>query len=309
MKQFPLGFIGFSEAVSNMGRGLRNEGFKDILAYDVALNKEGPYRDTVLKRCDDAKVTAVFSSKELVENSSVVIIAVPARFTASMAEGLLPFVKTGSPERRSLFVDITTAMPDIKAKLADEFAKRGADYIDSAILGPMMTLGHRVPILASGRGSKRWRDLMTPFNMKIVLVNPRDPDSTSVGEASRIRLVRSVFMKGIGALVAETMLFARKCGIENYILDSIAGSMDRGSFRDIALRMAGTDLVHSERRSFEVGESMELMKAVGVDPIVAAAVKERLDRTAALAVNEELHGVIPGKFEMIYDLWEKKRYK
>ncbi|MBQ9565569.1 MAG: NAD(P)-dependent oxidoreductase [Synergistaceae bacterium] len=304
MQQFPLGFIGFGEAAYNMGKGLRGEGFETIRAYDVALDKEGPYRDTVLKRCEDAKITAVSSAKELVENSDVVVIAVPARFTASTAEGLIPFARAGQ-----LFVDVTTALPDIKAKQAEAFAAKGAEYIDSAMLGSLMLLGHKVPILASGKGSRRWHDLMTPFNMKIGLVNKDDPDSVPVGEASRIKLVRSVFMKGIEALIVETMLFARKCGIEDNILDSITGSMDKESFRNMAVRMAAADLIHSERRSFEVGESMELMKAVGVEPVVAAAVKERLAHSAALGLNEELHGVAPKEFSEIYALWEKKQYK
>ncbi|MCR5346395.1 MAG: DUF1932 domain-containing protein [Fretibacterium sp.] len=287
-----------------MGKGLRGEGFEVIRAYDVALDKEGPYRDTVLKRCEDAEITAVFSAKELVENSDVVVIAVPARFTASTAKGLLPFAKKGQ-----LFVDVTTALPDIKTKQAEAFAKVGAEYIDSAMLGSLMLMGHKVPILASGKGSRRWHDLMTPFNMKIGLVDQEAPDNTPVGEASRIKLVRSVFMKGIEALIVETMLFARKCGIEDKILDSITGSMDKESFRNMALRMAGADLIHSERRSFEVGESMELMKDVGMEPIVAAAVKERLAHSAALGLNEELHGIVPKDFESIYGLWEKKQYK
>ena len=301
---FSLGYIGFGEAAYNMGKGLKGEGFETIRAYDVALDKEGPYRDTVLKRCEDAKITAVFSAKELVESSDVVVIAVPARFTASTAEGLLPFAKKGQ-----LFVDVTTALPDIKEKQAKAFAAAGADYVDSAMLGSLMTMGHKVPILASGKGSKRWHDLMTPYNMKIGLVNESAPDDVPVGEASRIKLVRSVFMKGIEGLIVETLLFARKCGIEDYILDSISGSMDKDSFKDLALRMAGADLIHSERRSFEVGESMELMKEVGVEPLMAAGTKERLARTAALGLNEELHGIVPKDFPTIYGLWEKKQYK
>ena len=80
-----LGFIGFGEAAYNMGKCLKGEGLEDIKAYDVVMDKEGPMRDTVLKRCEDAKIKAVFSAKELVENSDFVVIAVPARFTASTA--------------------------------------------------------------------------------------------------------------------------------------------------------------------------------------------------------------------------------
>ena len=294
---FSLGFIGFGEAAYNMGKGLRNEGLQDIKAYDVVMDKEGPMRDTVLNRCKDADIKAVFSSKELVESSDIIVIAVPARFTASTSEGLKPFAKAGQ-----LFADVTTALPPVKEKLAKEFAELGADYIDSAMLGSLMALGHKVPILASGKGCKKWHDTMNPFNMKISLVNPDDPDNTKAGEASKIKLVRSVFMKGIEGLIVETLLFARKCGVEDYILSSISNSMNRDKFEDIALRMAGADLIHSERRSFEVGESMELMKEVGVEPLMAMGTKERLARTAALGLNQELHGIVPKEFDKIYSL-------
>lgn len=239
---FSLGFIGFGEAAYNMGKGLRAEGLADIKAYDVVMDKEGPMRDTVLTRCKDADIKPVFSSKELVENSDIIVIAVPARFTASTADGLRQYAKAGQ-----LFADVTTALPPIKEAQAK--------------------------------------------NMKISLVKPEDPDNTKAGEASKIKLVRSVFMKGIEGLIVETLLFARKCGVEDYILASISNSMNRDKFEDIALRMAGADLIHSERRSFEVGESMELMKEVGVEPLMAQGTKDRLARTAALGLNQELHGI------------------
>ena len=144
---FSLGFIGFGEAAYKMGKGLRNEGLEDIKAYDVVMDKEGPMRDTVLNRCKDADIKAVFSSKELVENSDIIVIAVPARFTASTADGLRPYAKPGQ-----LFADVTTALPPIKEAQAKAYAALGADYIDSAMLGSLMALGHKVPILASGKG-------------------------------------------------------------------------------------------------------------------------------------------------------------
>lgn len=216
------------------------------------MDKEGPMRDTVLKRCEDAKIKAVFSAKELVENSDFVVIAVPARFTASTADGLRKFARAGQ-----LFADVTTALPPVKEAQAKAYAEIGAEYIDSAMLGSLMALGHKVPILASGKGCKKWHDTMNPYNMKISLVNPDDPDNTKAGEASKIKLVRSVFMKGIEGLIVETLLFARKCEVE---------------------------------------------------PLMAMGTKERLARTAALGLNEELHGIVPKEFSRIYSLWEEKKY-
>ncbi|MGI6074743.1 MAG: NAD(P)-binding domain-containing protein [Pyramidobacter sp.] len=295
-----LGYIGFGEAAYNMGKGLKSEGFKDICAYDVALNMEDSYKNTVLKRCKDANVTVVTSAKEVVEICDIVIISVPARFTASTAEGLLSFAKEGQ-----LFVDVTTALPNIKEKEATLFAEKKAQYVDSAMLGSLVVSAHKVPMLASGDGAERWKETMTPWGMKISLVGT----GSKAGEASRIKLVRSVFMKGFEALTVETFLLARKCGIEGRIMDSIAEAMDKESFRNTAERMMRADLIHAERRAFEVGESMELMKEMDIEPLVAAGAKERLSRSAALGMKKELRGIVPKSLEEIYSIWGKKDYK
>ena len=296
---FKLGYIGFGEAAYNMGKGLKKEGFEDIRAFDVALNMGGPAKEVFLNRAKDAGVTVANSAQEVVENCEVVVLCVPAKFTGATADGLLPWAKPGQ-----LFVDTTTALPHIKEAEAAKFAEKGAKYVDSAMLGSLVVSAHKVPMLASGDGAEEWKERMTSFAMKISLVGP----GSKPGEASRIKLARSVFMKGIEALIVETFLFARKMGIEENILASVTNSLDKESFKDMAARMAGADLVHSERRAFEVGEAMELMHEVGIEPLIAAGAKKRLEKSASLGLNKELGGKAPKTFEEVYALWEKKNY-
>ncbi len=297
---FKLGYIGFGEAAYNMGKGLKGEGFEDIRAFDVALNMEGAAKDVFLKRAADAGVTVARSAQEVVEMCDVVVICVPARFTAPTADGLLPFAR-----ENQLFIDTTTALPHIKEAEADKFAAKGAKYVDSAMLGSLVVSAHKVPMLASGDGAEEWKELMTPYAMKISLVGK----GSKPGAASRIKLARSVFMKGIEALIVETFLFARKLGIEENILESVTKSMDKESFKELAKRMAGADIVHSERRAFEVGEAMELMHEVGVEPLIAAGAKKRLEQSAAMGMNKELGGAAPKTWEEVFAIWERKNYK
>ncbi|MBQ9422979.1 MAG: DUF1932 domain-containing protein, partial [Pyramidobacter sp.] len=93
------------------------------------------------------------------------------------------------------------------------------------------------------------------------------------------------------------------------ILESVSNSMDKESFKELAQRMAGADLVHSERRAFEVGEAMELMEEVGVEPLIAAGAKKRLEHSAAMGMNKELGGKAPKTWEEVFAVWEKKNYK
>ncbi|MBR0107897.1 MAG: NAD(P)-dependent oxidoreductase, partial [Pyramidobacter sp.] len=82
---FKLGYIGFGEAAYNMGKGLKKEGFEDICAFDVALNMGGAAKDVFLHRAEDAGVTVAQSAQEVVDSCEVVVLCVPAKFTASTA--------------------------------------------------------------------------------------------------------------------------------------------------------------------------------------------------------------------------------
>ncbi len=295
-----LGYIGFGEAAFHMAKGLCSEGLKNILAYDVAMDSDGPYKKTVTERVAAAgNVTAASCAKELVEKCDFVVIAVPARFTPSTADGLLPLARKGQ-----YFIDVTTALPNIKEAEAKKFSEKGAYYVDSAMLGGLVGYGHKVPILASGDGAKAWHDAMTPWGMNITLVG----QGSKPGDASRIKLVRSVFTKGLEALLTEALVFAHKCGLEDRFMQSVCATMEKQPFEKLVVALAGSDFVHSERRGFEVGEAMELMEQVGVKPLVSAGAKARMAHTTSFGCAKELNGVSPKSLQEIFELMDRKNY-
>ena len=72
--------------------------------------------------------------------------------------------------------------------------------------------------------------------------------------------------------------------------------------------MIAADLVHAERRSFEVGESIELMRDIGVEPVMAEAIVRRLKKSASLGTRAELGGVPPKSLPEVYEIWDRKNY-
>ncbi len=293
-----LGFVGFGEAAFHMAKGLGGEGVLGIAAYDAALDADLPYKETLLKRAREACVGLSSSLEELVGQSDVVVVAVPAKYTEETLRQILCFIR-----RDMLVVDVTTALPDIKERLEQAFSAEGAFYADSAMLGPLPVYAHKVPMLASGSGAEKWHDLMTPFQMSITVVEG------NAGNASRIKLVRSVFMKGLEALLAETFVFAHRCGIESVILDSISETMNKTSFQNTARRLLCADVIHSERRSFEVGEAIALMKEIGLESPVSEGVRRRLELTTHLGVAEKLGGIPPESLEEVFVIWDEHNYR
>lgn len=293
-----LGFVGFGEAAFHMAKGLGGEGVSGIAAYDAALDADLPYKETLLKRAREACVGLSSSLEELVGQSDVVVVAVPAKYTEETLRQILCFIR-----RDMLVVDVTTALPDIKERLEQAFSAEGASYADSAMLGPLPVYAHKVPMLASGSGAEKWHDLMTPFHMSVTVVEG------NAGNASRIKLVRSVFMKGLEALLAETFVFAHRCGIESVILDSISETMNKTSFQNTARRLLCADVIHSERRSFEVGEAIALMKEIGLESPVSEGVRKRLELTTRLGAADKLGGIPPESLEEVFEIWDEHNYR
>lgn len=292
-----LGFVGFGEAAFHIARGLRSEGFSYIFAFDIGINSNNPYKETLKQRAETANVPLCNSIEELVSNCDVIIIAVPARFASEAAEEVLQYVRPGM-----LVVDITTALPDFKENEERLFDEKGALYVDSAMLGPLPVYEHKVPMLASGKGAVKWHDMMMPYNMSIEVING------NAGVASRIKLVRSVFMKGLEALLVETFLFARKCGVENIVLESISQTINKVPFKKTVERLICGDLVHSERRSYEVGEAITLMHTIGVIPAITEGTKKRLELTTQTGVATKLGGIVPKTLEEAFSIWDKEKY-
>lgn len=290
-----IGFLGFGEVGYFMSKGLRDEGLGPVCAFDAACSGKGTVAENIASRADECGVTLCPALDELVGSVNVVISAVPAKHAYDAALEVL--------ERDGdiiLYVDVSTAKPAVKKRLEELFLAKGILYADSAIMGPLPNYLHKVPILASGNGAAKWRELMTPWGMRI------DTIEGEAGTATAIKLVRSVFMKGLEALLVESFLFARKSGTEDIVLKSLSETLDEHPFAHTANRMIGADLVHAERRAFEVGESVELMEESGIEPIMARAVIKRLRKSASLGTRDELGGVPPKTLSETYSIWLQK---
>ncbi len=291
-----MGFLGFGEVGFYMSKGLKQSGFDRIVAFDKGHADGGPFAATIASRAEEAGVDLLPSLTELLKQSDIVISALPAKFSLGAAKEAL-----NCEIAARLFVDVSTAKPAVKKEIEELFTAKGISFADGAMLGPLPNYGHTVPILASGRGAAEWAEIMTPWGMKIELTEG------PAGTASSIKLIRSVFMKGLEALLVEAFLFARKSGAEELVLNSISETL-KGPFQNTAQRMIAADLVHAERRYHEVGESIELMKDLGVEPIMAEAVVRRLKKSASLGTREELGGVPPKSLPEVYEIWNKKGY-
>lgn len=197
----------------------------------------------------------------------MVISAVPGSASESVFSQALPLLS-----KDTLFVDLTAAAPEVKERAA----ARHHSYVDGAVLGTVATSGAAVPIAVAGEGAERFRELVSPSGLNVSVLDG------AAGTAARLKLVRSVYMKGRDALVLEMMLAARRLGVEDEVARSIAGPGEQVPFTELSERVLRALAVHAGRRSEELESSAALLRELGVDPVVTEASAERLRRIAGL---------------------------
>ncbi|HSW23019.1 MAG TPA: DUF1932 domain-containing protein [Burkholderiaceae bacterium] len=171
----------------------------------------------------------------------------------------------------ALFADLSSASPASIRESAALFAAQ--DHVDVAIMGAVSIHGHRTPLLASGPGAARLHALLQPLGFDIECM----PRSAS-GDATALKLLRSVFTKGMDAVVMECLLAAEAAGLRDPLLRQMA-DLDRSTTRELIEMFVRTHAPAATRRLHETQAVSVQLTELGIDPIMTRAVLQRYERT------------------------------
>lgn len=260
-----IGFIGFGEAAYNISFGLGTEGLSGIRANDAMMDHEVMGKQ-VRSRAAQAGVTLVSSASEVAQWADVLFAAVPSSFTMDVCEEIKGCLRPGQ-----LYVDVSASTPATKEAIWASIQDTGVLFVDAAMLGSLPKDKHQVPITASGNGAARFQELMTPYGMKITLSGEK------AGAASAIKLVRSIYMKGIASLMIEMLQAADAYGVADEVVSSVAKSMDGISFVDHLNRLVTGSALHCTRRAAELKGSIAMLSEAEISSEMTVATKHRLE--------------------------------
>jgi 3-hydroxyisobutyrate dehydrogenase-like beta-hydroxyacid dehydrogenase len=161
----------------------------------------------------------------------------------------------------TVYADLNTAAPALKRELATVVEGGGVRFADVALLGPVPARGLGTPALASGSGAQAFADAVGPLGMPVTVV------SDQAGDAAAMKLVRSVFMKGLAASAVESMQAAEAAGRADWLANEIAAVIGR----PLLDRLLTGSEQHAARRVDEMEAAAQLLRELGVEPRIAAA--------------------------------------
>jgi 3-hydroxyisobutyrate dehydrogenase-like beta-hydroxyacid dehydrogenase len=191
-----------------------------------------------------------------VSGSTVVLALTTASTALAAAKSTLPHLGAGA-----LYADLNTASPALKHELAALVARVDGRFADVALLGPVPAHGLGTPAVASGAGAKAFADVFGPLGMPVEVVSDRP------GDAATVKLLRSVFMKGIAAAALETLRAAEAAGHAPRLEGEIAAVIGE----PLLERLVEGSRRHALRRVDEMDAARELLLELGVEPQIASA--------------------------------------
>ena len=172
------------------------------------------------------------------------------------------------------FADLTTASPPVKRQAAARAAERGIRYVDTAIMGAISLNWVRTPLLAAGAGAEEFRSLITAAGGKVQVI-----EGGVAGDAISLKILRSVFTKGMEALAVELLTSAEKQGVREKLYEQLS-DIDQTPLRSFIDMLVRTHVIHAKRRAHEVHDAQQELASQGLPSQVLPGVEQRFLDTA-----------------------------
>lgn len=265
-----IAYIGFGEAARAFTDSLAaHESVQFIAAYDLVQN------EAMAQAATQRGLRFETDVAQAIEGADWIISAVTADQSLNAAESALEALQPGQ-----LFIDINSVSPGRKQKTATLVAQRGAHYLDMAVMAPVHPRGHATPVLVAGPQAQ---DLVPAleklgFSFEVVGSEP--------GEATAIKMVRSMFVKGLEALTVETVLAASATGCFDRVVGSLAETFPGLGWPENVSYMFERTLHHGIRRAAEMREVAATYDELGFTGALADKIADVQDKMGALPVND-----------------------
>lgn len=250
-----VGFIGFGEAAKALAEGWAPQDLGLLTAYDIKTDsphervREDKWLDYSRLGVDGKAYMA-----EALAERKVVFSLVTADQALLAAEQVAVDIGTGV-----FYLDCNSCAPSTKRKSAELIQRAGGCYVDVAVMAPVRPALHKTPLLLSGQHAEAVHQYLLALNM-VAEVVPGD-----VGASSSVKMIRSIFVKGLEALVTEGVLAALASGVDERVFDSLEASYPGFGWRTRAAYVLDRVITHGVRRAAEMREVAVTVEDLGLN--------------------------------------------
>jgi 3-hydroxyisobutyrate dehydrogenase-like beta-hydroxyacid dehydrogenase len=276
-----IGFIGFGEVGKTFAREMQSRG-AEVSYYDVVSQEPEDW-------------AAPLPLEELVRRCEVLLSTVPSHLALQVAREAVPYLHAGK-----MYADMNSTSAAVKREIAAIIAPSRATFIEGAILSAVGEAGARAAILVSGEQAEEFARLMNRLGLvNVQYFLPR------IGEASLVKMIRSVFSKGVECLLLEMLSAAKRAGVEDHLWKDIVDFMTRHSFDKVAENWIRTHPLAVERRYHEMVQVVETLEEIGIEPLMTRATRDFFQRSRQMRLGDHFAGK-PASIREVTHLLERE---
>ena len=283
-----LGYIGYGEAAYAMSCGVAELKLPDLV--QAACSRTFSYKG----KPEDAGVIRCSSYEEMAALCDTIFCMTPNTAAVPTARAMAPFLKPGQ-----LYADLSSAAPKLMEEAAEIIEKSGALFADAAMLDGLPKFRNKVNIVVSGTGADEFLKRTAAFLPNVEKVGEKP------GEASAIKMLRSLYTKAHLAIAFDMIEGAAAYGVEDYVMQSLAETMNGKDFiTGMNGRISG-GIIHAARRADELEMAAGMLEDAGLDPGLTLAAAEKLRDIGRLDLKNKITGERPKTWKGALE-WIKK---
>ncbi len=275
-----IGFIGFGEVGKTFAQEIKKNG-ADLFYYDIADKKPESW-------------ISPLSLSGLIERCDVILSTASTHVAVEIARESARYLTPGK-----IYADMNSTSASVKNRIAGIVAPTKAHFVEGAILSAVGETGAKAAILVCGEKAEEFSRLMNDLG----LINVKY-FSPKIGEASQVKMIRSVFSKGVECLLLEMLIAGRRAGVAEYLWKDIVDFMTKNPFERVAQNWIRTHPRACERRYHEMVQVVETLKELHLDPLMTRGTLDFFQKSRASGV-EKAFDSKPENFWEVPDRMEK----
>ena len=261
-KSVTVGLLGFGEVGQVLADDLSAVSGVVLRAYDKQFGRDSEPQRAVLER---TQIEPAASASDLPRGCDVIISAVTAAEDVAATRSISDRFSAGT-----YVLDLNSVAPDTKRTCAAIVEDRGGRYVEAAVMAPISHRRSQSPILLGGPHAAAFQAQARALGFSDARLF-----SAEIGQASATKMCRSVVIKGIEALVTESLLAARHYAVDEAVLESLGDQMAGRDWRAYAHYLIGRSIEHGTRRAEEMLEVALTVSAAGIEPLMSTACATR----------------------------------
>ena len=264
-----LGVVGYGEVGKTFAAGLRPR-VRGLHVADLKL--QDPAQAAALRAHAQSIDVQAGPLAQVCGHAQLIISAVTASNTLAVAEEAAAHLKPGT-----FFLDLNSASPGTKQQAARVIEAAGGHYIEAGVMTSVPPYGIAVPMLLGGPRAAELAPLLQSWGLDARAVSER------LGVASAIKMCRSIMIKGLEALVIESYATARRYGVEDHVLPTLAETFPSIDWHKQGAYFFSRVVQHGQRGAEGVREAARTVQEAGFAPLMTGPIADKQQWVADLA--------------------------